>query len=394
MMKKLILCFTIFSLPLSISAQQVNDFLYAKMNGRVLLETGDSTWFWGYGHYNGSQLSPMSLPAPLLNYQKGDTMVMMFKNLSPEAHTIHFHGTDADQRNDGVPHTWPQVNPGDSTTYSISLNYPGSFLYHCHVMTIHHLAMGMYGMMIVKNFPDTSLLFDNGPGFNRSYPFLMSDMDTMWNNNPIAPGHLHDFDANYFMVNGKAGWLVFAEPGNNIEAYPGDSVALHFGNVGYTTVKLTFPQGANATVYQSDGRVLPQPFNADTLRLYPGERYEVILRPTTMIYDWISVEHLNAILDQPEGLNYIGINSYQHPSSVPENAHQQVNLIYPNPADDFFVVESTSNEQILVVDLNGRVVKAMQTTAGNNRIYCDDLPGGLYTVTTFSGKKYKLVITH
>src|SRR5688572_27593647 len=77
-------------------AQQRDFRLYAVMNGKTLLSTGDSTWIWGYGYYAGSQLTPITLPGPLLTCYTGDTVNVHFRNLSGEMHTIHLHGTDVD----------------------------------------------------------------------------------------------------------------------------------------------------------------------------------------------------------------------------------------------------------------------------------------------------------
>ena len=252
-----------------VTGQQRDFNLYAVMNGKTLLATGDSTWIWGYGYDLGhSNYTPITLPGPLLTVYLGDTANVSFINLSGEMHTIHLHGTDVDMLNDGSAHTVPPVGQNQSATYSWHVEYPGSYFYHCHVMTVHHLSMGMYGFIIAKNFPDTTKLWTGGPGFNKEYSYIMSDMDTVMHNNPLSPGHLHEFHANYCMINGYADWMLFARPQQVIDAMPGDSIVLHLGNLGYTTVKMTFPAGSNATVYQSDARIIPS-FATDTLRMYP-----------------------------------------------------------------------------------------------------------------------------
>ena len=55
------------------------------------------------------------------------------------------------------------MTTGDDATYSFDADYPGTFLYHCHVTTTLHLTMGMYGMVLVTR-PDFTL-FEGGPAY-------------------------------------------------------------------------------------------------------------------------------------------------------------------------------------------------------------------------------------
>ncbi len=381
MKKTALLLFVFFLCTLTAVAQQRDFRLYAVMNGKHLLSTGDSTWIWGYGYYFGTQTSPISLPAPLLTVYLGDTANVHFRNLSGEMHTIHLHGTDVDVRNDGSAHTWPPVSPNDSTIYTWAVNYPGSYFYHCHVMTVQHLQMGMYGMIIAKNYPDTTVLWTGGPGFNKTYSYLVSDMDTMWNNDPLSPGHFHDFVPNYFMLNGYSDWMLFNRPNQVIDANAGDSICLHLGNIGYTTARFTFPAGSNATVYQSDARILPTPFTTDTLRIYPGERYEVILRPTSFITGWITVDYLDAILDDSLATNYIGFNQCLHPTSVVAPHYEpEESALYPNPASASFTVMAKEPQTLEIFSSDGTLVRSQKVQAGNNVVDCTGLAAGFYVV--------------
>lgn len=395
-MKKLCVVITLLLVAtLQLTAQQRNFWLYSTMTGRHLLSTGDSTWFWGYGYYYGSQNETATLPSPLLTVYVGDTMNLTFKNLTGEMHTIHLHGTDVDQRNDGSPHTWPPVNPNDSTIYTWTVAHSGSYFYHCHVMSPLHLGVGMYGMMIAKNFPDTTRLYTGGPGFNKEYTFMMTDMDTAWNNSPLSPGLLNGYIPNYFMINGYSDWMMFNRPGQIIEANAGDSICLHLGNLGYTTTRFTFPAGSNPTVYLSDARILPVPFSSDTLRVYPGERYEVILRPTTAISDWIEVEYLGAILNDSLGTNYIGFNQYVHPTSIesPVAPIGSLGGIFPNPATNSFSMEIPAGiNKVQIFTADGKLAKELDAVEGMNQFECSDLTSGLYFVKC-GDYTQKLVIT-
>jgi FtsP/CotA-like multicopper oxidase with cupredoxin domain len=383
-----------FICAMSLPAQQRDFYLYSVMNGKTLLATGDSTWIWGYGYDLGhSNYTPITLPGPLLTVYLGDTVNVHFTNLSGEMHTIHLHGTDVDMMNDGSAHTVPPVGQNDSTTYSWHVEHPGSYFYHCHVMTVHHLQMGMYGYIVAKNFPDTTKLWTGGPGFNKEYSYIMSDMDTMSHINPLSPGEFHDFMPNYCMINGYADWMMFARPQQVIDAASGDSICLHLGNLGYTTVRLTFPQGSNATVYESDARILPQAFTADTLRIYPGERFEVILRPTNTLNGWIEVEYMDAILDDSVGTNYIGINQYVHPTGVNEIMHTNAGMsVYPNPAAGIFNVVTDEAGLLQIFTLDGKLVLTEQVVSGNNHLNISGVAAGIYIVR-LGTRTQRIIIT-
>ena len=392
-LQNILLCFAAIFLSATCYAQQRDFRLYAVMDGKTLMATGDSTWIWGYGYYWGNQTSPITQPGPLLNVYLGDTVNVHFWNQSGEMHTIHLHGTDVDSRNDGSAHTWPPVGQNDSTVYTWAVQYPGSYLYHCHVMTVHHLQMGMYGMIIAKNYPDTTVLWTGGPGFNKSYSYLMSDMDTMMHSNPLSPGHLHDFMASYCMINGYADWMMFNRPNQIIDAQAGDSICLHLANLGYTTTRLTFPAGCNPTVYQSDARQIPNPFTTDTLRLYPGERYEVILRPTNFVTGWIEVEYLDAILNDSIATNYIGFNQYVHPTVVNEEVKSADELkIYPNPGAGVFTVVAEQIDLLQIFSLDGQLVMVTPIVNGENRIDISGLSPGVY-ITRAGSRSQRIILT-
>jgi FtsP/CotA-like multicopper oxidase with cupredoxin domain len=65
-------------------------------------------------------------------------------------HTLHVHGVRKTRENDGVPPTTGiTVGPGETHTYTIPANVPGTHLYHCHYQTPRHMDMGMYGILRV-----------------------------------------------------------------------------------------------------------------------------------------------------------------------------------------------------------------------------------------------------
>ena len=146
--------------------------LFSGMEGYTFLPDGTAIPIWGYGWVADGYIT---LPGPLLEYTEGESVQLNFTNPSPESHTIHLHGLDVDQANDGVPSTSFFVVTGGETTYEFEADHPGTFLYHCHVTTTLHLTMGMYGMILV-NRPDMTL-YEGGPGYSENAPLLFSDLE-------------------------------------------------------------------------------------------------------------------------------------------------------------------------------------------------------------------------
>ena len=115
MMKRLWMALgLVCALGADLRGQGVPPALFSEMDGLHFLDDGTALPIWGYGWTTDGYIS---LPGPLLEYTQGADMVLAFENPSPESHTIHLHGLDVDQANDGVPATSFYVETGESTCY-------------------------------------------------------------------------------------------------------------------------------------------------------------------------------------------------------------------------------------------------------------------------------------
>ncbi len=131
------------------------------------------------GSFAGVEANPLLRPpSPVIRVEQGDVVWVQLENSHYFPHTIHLHGVDhpfvdsAGEGNDGVPQTSDKmVMPGQSKTYEIRPRAAGTFVYHCHVQTHVHLAMGLVGMFIVEeNRPNNWVqTFNVGAGHVR-YP--------------------------------------------------------------------------------------------------------------------------------------------------------------------------------------------------------------------------------
>lgn len=356
-------------------AQVLDTWLAARMNGNKLLDNSNIVEFWGYGNYSPGIWS-ISLPAPLLEYQKDDSVAIHFINDSPEDHTIHLHGLDVPTDMDGVPTTSFAVDPDDTAHYEFVANHAGIFLYHCHVLTTLHLTMGMYGMIVVHDGPG-QYVFQGGPSYTNDYNFLCSDMDESVNTNPLSPGPFNEFQMDYFMVNGLSGNQLYNSTPNHVFAHPGDSVLLRIGSMAYSKSTWIFPPELNAIAYTSDGRVLPSSFECDTLVVHSGERYQVLLTPYESVdtdIQVISTENKNNV---DQHTNLIRLNT-----DLGFEEKEQFFTVYPNPATQSIFLERRSNEAstIELFTISGKQVKVISTQSKTHEIDIQNLDAGVYLV--------------
>jgi FtsP/CotA-like multicopper oxidase with cupredoxin domain len=366
-------------------------WLQARMNGVYELENGSDIEFWGFG--DNTPPSPgnkVFLPGPLLRFKEGDSAVVHFKNNSPEMHTIHFHGLDVLTAYDGVPHTSVEIAPNNTFDYKFKCKSPGTFLYHCHVLTTLHLAMGMYGMVIVDPASGPGALYANGPSYSAEYPLLASEFDLDWNNNPISPGPFHLFEANYFMINGKSGTQLTIGD-QDIVGVVGQPMALRFANIGYGKVSFIFPDSLDFQVYSSDGRPLPNSFSAHSLNLYPGERYDLIFTPTDTLNNFITVNYSD-LRDElllgtnliPIKVNLVALQEFQKFTNF---------QVSPNPAMEFVTVNNRTSELISMAICNqyGQHLANSVLQPGANNISLA-LPTGMYFLKFSEGSTLKLQV--
>lgn len=358
-----------FLVPLFVSAQvEVN--LYAAMNGQQPLEQGGNTLFWGYG-FEGS---PITLPAPLLEFEVGDDVEIHMLNVSPEAHTIHPHGLDVNQITDGVPQTSFYVFNGESATYSFNADEAGTFLYHCHVTTTIHLTMGMYGMIVVDG--PGSTIFEGGPEYDLKKSFLFSDLEIEVNAAPTAAFPFHDITPDYFMVNGLQGQMILNDENQHVQLAEGQNMALHLGSMAYTITTVHFPAELHATVWMSDGRAVPEEFEVTELEIYPGERFTVMLNPEVGFSENIEVEYINMLNQQSEHINVIPVDNLS--VDLPNQDQHEALVIYPNPSNETITFNLPKDEMVTIYTIEGQFVEQIQPLETSTTYSVSHLAPGVY----------------
>lgn len=351
-------------------------FLQSKMDGELTLFDGTEIVFWGYGIENQTTgMAKISLPGPTLRFDLGDTARIQLRNTSPEAHTIHWHGLDVDQANDGVGHTSSNVIPNALFTYEFVCSEPGTYMYHCHVLTPLHLAMGMYGLVIVGGEAPEQL-YDSTTKYTKEFSFLFSEMNLSWNTNPMSPGPFALYEADYLMVNGMSDQeLEFSD--NTVVASENDTLAFRMANIGYGSVRAIFPPELEVYAVASDGRrVIPMETNE--LEIFPGERFDFIARPLQAFDGVIMVDYIDLRNNNLLGSNDISVIVTSTVGLT--NEALSTSSVYPNPFTESVHIESEEYPATIdVLDNTGKLLKRLTVTSASE-VDLHDLARGSYSL--------------
>jgi FtsP/CotA-like multicopper oxidase with cupredoxin domain len=255
----------------------------------------------------GGCMNPQ-LPGPLLELGVGAeasvTLMpgMMAVEPAPyDGHTIHFHGLDVPQGEDGVPETGASTS-GDTYTFNVDSRYVGSHKYHCHVHTVKHLEMGMYGAFIVRavdgsgNFIDT--INEGGPAYDAEWNWVLSTVDPRYHTAEGDDPVFASYEPQYFLINGNEG-ISRDTPAETLTAAAGANVAIRL--MGLHSVNATFrildandsPQ--EFVLHNRDGFALNTPQTVTEIAISPGQTKDVMITlpgAAGQLYPQVTYRHL------------------------------------------------------------------------------------------------------
>jgi len=311
MIKRTLICALVASgcIATAASAASINTTLCVKSINKTMKDSKSVT-FWVFGYPGGGPggCSSATLPGPVVEvgvYPAGSGMtdtlnLTLFTNgfMPQEAapyngHTIHLHGADVATAEDGVPETGASVI-GDTYTWTPQSGHAGSYMYHCHVHTVKHLEMGMYGALIArpKNISGAwlnQLTHDPATAYNYVQNYVLSSVDPAYHTATGDSPVFADYNPSYFLISGAEGKTTTA-PALTLAAAVNKKVALRL--IGIHSVNGTFAvkDGAGVaksfTVYTQDGRSLPTPKTVTSLDVTPGQRYDIIFTTPASTGTW------------------------------------------------------------------------------------------------------------
>jgi nitrite reductase (NO-forming) len=170
-----------------------------------------------YWTFNGT------VPGPMLRVREGDTVEIDIGNAADAGvtHSIDLHAVTGPGGGAAVT----QIAPGDNASFTFKALNPGVYVYHCATpMVAHHIASGMYGLIVVE--PASGL-----PAVDREIYLMEGDFYLQGQRGDQG---LRAFDMNkmldekpdYVLFNGGVGANTGA---NAFQARVGETVRIFFG---------------------------------------------------------------------------------------------------------------------------------------------------------------------
>lgn len=244
-----------------------------------------STWYFTPGFNGDRQWS-----GPVIEGVEGETINITLSSMRP--HTIHLHGLDVDQENDGVPATSGfvgsntngnfgrvdgKVNLGDTYTYTFVAPHAGTYQYHCHVDTPLHYDMGMFGTIIIR--PKSGSIteaWDGGPTFAKEHVWQLATFDTSWHAFMITGTGTARYRPDRFMINGRNGNDLNTDTTVAVSANAGEQVLIRVNQTSYQSAMIDLG-GLEFDVIASDGRPMATQLTDTSIYIAPGERYDLLV---------------------------------------------------------------------------------------------------------------------
>lgn len=216
--------------------------------------------------YNGG------LPGPLIRTKVGNRLIVHFVNELDEPTTIHWHGVRVPIEMDGVPGISQEpVKKGESFTYDFIVPDASLYWYHPHVMSAAQVGYGLYGPLLVEDAGD-------GVGVADTTTIVLSDIGF------DSKGTLEDAESggSAGMVFGREGSyvLVNGRTRPTLKARAGAPQRWRIVNTAKSRFFYLDLEGQEWTVIGQDGGLQAKPTKSNILLITPGERYDVIVRPT------------------------------------------------------------------------------------------------------------------
>lgn len=193
--------------------------------------------------YNGM------VPGPEIRITEGDKVRFVVTNEMNQSTSIHWHGVDVPNDQDGVPFvTQSPIKPGETYVYEFVAPNPGSHMYHSHHNSLEQVVGGLLGALIIE------------PKDKRDEPIIDREYTMILNDTFMG-----------FTINGKS--FPYTQP---LTSKVGERVRIRYMNEGLMIHPMHL-HGQPQRVIAKDGYLLPAPYMVDTLNIAPGERYDTIV---------------------------------------------------------------------------------------------------------------------
>ncbi len=258
-----------------------------RFSGRMMREMTHATktgLLWGY---NGS------VPGPTIEVMEGDRIRVILINELPEPTSIHWHGLEVPNSQDGAGGvTEPPTPPGGSHVYEFTLHQHGTFMYHTGFNVMKQDALGLGGLVVVHpKHPETIP--------DKDFAIMLQE----WTFAPGNPNpNISSMAFNWFTFNGKAAPSI-----DSLQIDQGERVRIRFGNLSMQSHPIHI-HGYSWRVVGTEGGPIPEPaqWQGSTINVPPGTTRDVEFlawNPGTWRMHCHRLHHvMNAMADAPMGI--------------------------------------------------------------------------------------------
>lgn len=211
--------------------------------------------------YNGQY------PGPEIRVTEGQRVRVNLTNNLPEDTTIHWHGLDVPNDQDGVPGiTQPTIMPGETYTYEFTPERVGTTVYHTHAHTVGQLAKGLFGFFIVEP--------KDGLDYDREYSLALHEL------------------SGFYTINGHSFPSTLED--SMLKIKEGEKVLVRFANMGSVHHPMHL-HGHEFMVTNLDGNPMPEGWRQNTVDIPPGQTVDVVIEgsnPGTWTFHCHVVPHV------------------------------------------------------------------------------------------------------
>jgi FtsP/CotA-like multicopper oxidase with cupredoxin domain len=210
-------------------------------NGEWTFPDGVKVKYWGF---EDTLKAPgaQPYPSPIMRLRTGEIAhVRMETRKGP--HTIHHHGMNPTTMNDGVGHV--SFETSESYTYQFKPKYAGTYFYHCHVNTVLHFEMGLFGLMVIDPQEGWGVPYDGATKHRYDVEafWVADDIDPRWHNELSANAGLcgddvglNIFRPRYFMISGVHNSQTATHPNVAVRAVKGQKILIRLLNASYSVL--------------------------------------------------------------------------------------------------------------------------------------------------------------
>ncbi|WP_272659072.1 multicopper oxidase CueO [Providencia sp. PROV121] len=225
---------------------------------------GKKTTTWGY---NGDLLGPA------LSLKKGQSVNIHIANQLPEETTVHWHGLEISGEQDGGPQAI--IKPGASRQVNFTIDQPEAtcwFHPHTHGKTGYQIAMGLAGLVIIKD--------EQSGKHGLPSQWGVDDIPVILQDKRLKDDGQIDYQLD--VMSAAVGWF------GDLMLTNGAVFPKHVAPKGWLRLRLlngcnarslniSTSDGRKMYVVASDGGLLAEPIAVTELPILMGERFEVLI---------------------------------------------------------------------------------------------------------------------